>query len=132
MTPLTVGPEAPAATHITITDEALTAELADGRRISVPLVWYPRLLHATASERNNWKLHAASQHIHWEDLDEDISVEGLLSGGRRGRVRHRSSAGLRQDGREAASRSTNSGKGRGFLVAKKRAVICRIERRIEG
>lgn len=77
----TVEPEAAAAIHINVTDEALTAELADGRRISVPLVWYPRLLHATASERNNWKLHAASQHIHWEDLDEDISVEGLLAGG---------------------------------------------------
>lgn len=81
MTPLTIGPEAPAATHIKVTGEAVTAELADGRRISVPLVWYPRLLHATAAERNNWELHAASQHIHWEDLDEDISVEGLLAGG---------------------------------------------------
>lgn len=81
MTPPTVELEVPAATHINVTDEALTAELVDGRRISVPLVWYPRLLHATAAERANWKLHAASQHIHWEDLDEDISVEGLLAGG---------------------------------------------------
>ncbi len=80
MTTSTVELEVPGATRISVTDDALTAELADGRRISVPLVWYPRLVHATAEERNNWKLCAASQHIHWEDLDEDISVEGLLAG----------------------------------------------------
>jgi hypothetical protein len=60
----------------------VTVELADGRSISVPLVWYPRLAHATEDERNNWELYAGSQHIHWEDLDEDISVEGLLAGRR--------------------------------------------------
>ena len=48
--------------------------------MSVHLVWYPRLVHARADERNNWELHAAGQHIHWPDLDEDISVEGLLAG----------------------------------------------------
>ena len=65
-----------------MTDDLLTAELADGRIISVPLAWYPRLAHATEDERNNWELYAGSQHIHWEDLDEDISVEGLLAGRR--------------------------------------------------
>ena len=50
--------------------------------VSVPMVWYPGLVHATAGERNNWELHADNQHIHWPDLDEDISVEGLLAGRR--------------------------------------------------
>ena len=67
-----------------MTDDLLTVELADGRIISVPLDWYPRLVHATEDERSNWDLHAGSQHIHWEDLDEDISVEGLLAGRRSG------------------------------------------------
>lgn len=80
----TVELEVPGATRITVTDNLLTAELADGRVISVPLVWYPRLVHATEDERNNWELHAGSRHIHWADLDEDISVEGLLAGRRSG------------------------------------------------
>ena len=80
MTTSTVELEVPGATRITVTDNLLTAELADGRIISVPLVWYPRLVHATEDERNNWELHAGSQHIHWAHLDEDISVEGLLAG----------------------------------------------------
>lgn len=80
MTTLAVELEAPGATRITVTDDALTAELADGRLSSVPLAWYPRFIHATPAERNNWKLRAASQYIHWADLDEDISVEGLLAG----------------------------------------------------
>ena len=82
MTTSTVELEVPGATRITVTDDLLTAELADGRIISVPLAWYPRLAHATEDERNNWELYAGSQHIHWEDLDEDISVEGLLAGRR--------------------------------------------------
>ena len=84
MTTSTVELEVPGATRIMVTDNLLTAELADGRIISVPLDWYPRLVHATEDERNNWDLHAGSQHIHWADLDEDISVEGLLAGRRSG------------------------------------------------
>lgn len=84
MTTSTVELDVPGATSITVTNTLLTAELADGRIISVPLVWYPRLVHATEDERNNWELHAGSQHIHWADLDEDISVEGLLAGRRSG------------------------------------------------
>lgn len=71
-------------TDITVTDKTLTVELADCRIISVPLEWYPRLVHATPEERNNWDLFAEVGHIHWEDLDEDISVEGLLAGRRSG------------------------------------------------
>lgn len=84
MTTSTAELKVPRATRITVTDNLLTAELVDGRIISVPLVWYPRLVHATEDERNNWELHAGSQHIHWADLDEDISVEGLLAGRRSG------------------------------------------------
>ena len=82
MTNSTVELDVPGATWITFTDDALAAELADGRIVSVPLDWYPRLVRATEDERNNWELHSGSQYIHWEDLDEDISVEGLLAGRR--------------------------------------------------
>ena len=71
-------------TNITFTNDTLEAELADCRTLSVPLDWYPRLVHATPEERDNWELYAEVGHIHWEDLDEDISVEGLLAGRRSG------------------------------------------------
>ena len=72
--------ETPAATTIKTTDERLTVEISDGRTVSVPLVWYPRLVHATYEERANWELHVDGEHIRWPDLDEDISVEALLAG----------------------------------------------------
>ena len=68
------------ATSVTVADDTLTVELTDGRTISVPIALYPRLVHATREERNRWELHADDQHIHWPDLDEDLSVEGLLAG----------------------------------------------------
>ncbi len=74
----------PAAHHVVVSDEALTVELADGRTLSVPLAWYPRLWHGTSEERNHWRLIGDGQGIHWTDLDEDISVEGLLRGRRSG------------------------------------------------
>ncbi|MBI4522512.1 MAG: DUF2442 domain-containing protein [Deltaproteobacteria bacterium] len=70
----------PAAQSVRITDDTLSVELSDGRTISVPLAWFPRLLHATRGERNNWRLIGKGHGIHWEDVDEDISVEGLLTG----------------------------------------------------
>ena len=76
--------EVPGAMTITVTEDTLTADLMDGRTISVPLAWYPRLVHATPEERNKWELLAAGQHIHWPDLDEDISIEGLLAGWKSG------------------------------------------------
>lgn len=76
--------EVPEAVNITVTDDALTIELVDCRTLSVPLEWYPRLVHATQEERDNWELYVEVGHIHWEDLDEDISVEGLLAGRRSG------------------------------------------------
>ena len=68
------------ATHVTVTDDALTVELSDGRTISVPLAWYPRLLHATPSQRSNWRRAGGGYGIHWPDIDEDLSTEGLLRG----------------------------------------------------
>jgi hypothetical protein len=63
-----------------VTDDALSVDLADGRTITVPLAWFPRLFHATAEQRNNWKVSAAGFGIHWPDIDEDLSAEGLLRG----------------------------------------------------
>lgn len=68
------------ASSVAITDDTLTADLSDGRTISVPLTWYPRLVHATVEERCNWRLVGRGLGIHWPDLDEDLSVEGLLAG----------------------------------------------------
>ena len=79
--------EAPEAMDVTVTEDTLTVEISNGRTISVPLVWYPRLAHATPQERSSWELHAAGQHIHWPDLDEDLSVEGLLAGRKSGEGR---------------------------------------------
>lgn len=70
----------PEAMTIEVTEDTLTAELSDGRTVSVPLSWYPRLIHATPEERGNWRLIGSGEGIHWPDLDEDISVEMLLGG----------------------------------------------------
>ena len=77
----------PGAMNVTATADTLTVDFADGRTISTPLVWYSRLIHATPQERSNWELHAAGQHIHWPDLDEDLSVECLLAGRKSGEGR---------------------------------------------
>jgi hypothetical protein len=66
--------------EVICTEDKLTVDLADGRSISVPLAWYPRLLHATPVERDNWEIAGAGFGIHWTDSDEDLSVEGLLRG----------------------------------------------------
>ncbi len=66
--------------EVETTDDELTVRLMDGRRISVPLAWYPRLLHATPAQRKNWKIAGGGYGIHWEDVDEDLSTEGLLRG----------------------------------------------------
>ncbi len=62
------------------TKDSLRVGLLDGRVIIVPLVWYPRLLHATPQQRVNWKVAGGGYGIHWPDIDEDLSVEGLLRG----------------------------------------------------
>lgn len=65
---------------VSVTDEALSVRLMDGRVISVPLAWYPRLLAATPAERANWQVGGGGYGIHWPDVDEDLSTEGLLRG----------------------------------------------------
>jgi len=70
----------PDAEDVQTTGITLSVDLSDGRSITVPLAWFPRLVHATPEERANWRLIGSGHGIHWEDLDEDISVEGLLAG----------------------------------------------------
>lgn len=80
MTILEVELLVPNAERVSITKDTLTVDLSDGRTISTPLAWFPRLLHATVQERKHWRLIGKGQGLHWEDLDEDISVEALLAG----------------------------------------------------
>ncbi len=70
----------PNAQDVEVTKDTLSVELSDGRTISVPLAWFPRLVYSTPEERNNWRLIGQGHGIHWEEIDEDISVEGLLTG----------------------------------------------------
>jgi hypothetical protein len=72
------------AQRISVTGDALVVELVDGRTLTVPLTWYPRLLHGSPAERARWRLIGNGVGVHWPDLDEDISVEGLLAGRRSG------------------------------------------------
>ena len=80
MTTLQTEQVAAKAEGVVVTDDTLAVDFADGRSISVPLAWYPRLVHGTPEERNHWRLIGDGEGIHWPDLDEDISVEGLLLG----------------------------------------------------
>ena len=79
-----MGILAPAADErvkaVKFTDDTLSVDLMDGRTITVPLVWYPRLLDASKKKLKNWEVCGAGFGIHWPDLDEDLSVEGLLRG----------------------------------------------------
>lgn len=84
MTTLKVEIEVPDATGAEVTEHSLKVDLSDGRTISVPLDWHPRLAHGTPDERNNWRLIGRGQGIRWDELDEDVSVEGLLAGKRSG------------------------------------------------
>jgi Protein of unknown function (DUF2442) len=70
------------ARSVTVSEDALTVDLVDGRTIIVPLVWYPRLWHGTPEERNHFELFGDGMYIHWPDLDEDLTVAGLLAGRR--------------------------------------------------
>jgi hypothetical protein len=70
----------PNALSVDVSADALAVELQDGRTLTAPLGWYPRLAHATPEERLHWRLIGSGTGIHWDDIDEDISVEGLLLG----------------------------------------------------
>jgi hypothetical protein len=65
---------------VEVTEDELRVRLMDGQTISVPLVWYPRLLNASVEQRNNWQIIGGGHGLHWEDVDEDLSTEGLLRG----------------------------------------------------
>ena len=65
---------------VRVTDDAISVDLFDGRTITVPLTWYPRLLHAMPKQRANWRIAGAGYGIHWPDIDEDLSTQGLLQG----------------------------------------------------
>ena len=90
------------AQRVAVTEDSLVVDLVDGRSVSVPLVWYPRLLNGTSGERNNWRLIADGEGIHWPNLDEDLSVEGIIMG----RASGESQASLKRwlERREAAAR----------------------------
>jgi len=70
----------PKTSEVSVSEDELTVLLADGRRISVPLAWFPRLLHASADQRRKFELLGDGEDIHWPDTDEDLSVAGLLRG----------------------------------------------------
>jgi hypothetical protein len=70
----------PRAVEVSVTDDELRVVLADGRALSVPLAWFPRLLHATSAQRQRFELLGDGEGIHWPDVDEDLSVAGLLRG----------------------------------------------------
>ncbi len=80
MTTLVIDSKASRATAVRLTGDTLAVELADGRTVSVPLAWYPRLMQGSPAERAHHRLIGEGEGIHWPDLDEDISVENILSG----------------------------------------------------
>lgn len=88
MNSLAIEIRAPEAQDVTVTEDTLVIELTDGRTVSAPIAWYPRLLHGTPDERNNWRLIGKGEGIHWPDLDEDISVENILLGKPSGESAH--------------------------------------------
>jgi hypothetical protein len=80
LTVSTLELDVPLAVNVTVSEDTLSVDLRDGRSLSVPLAWYPRLTYGSPAERGNWRLIGAGEGIHWGDLDEDISVLGLLEG----------------------------------------------------
>jgi hypothetical protein len=82
----------PLASEVFVSEDELTIHLVDGRKLSVPLVWFPRLLHSSREQRNQFELIGEGEGIHWEELDEDISVAGLLRGVRASQTSTQSAA----------------------------------------
>ena len=80
MSSLAAEKREPRARSVVVNEESLTVDLMDGRTIIVPLVWYPRLWHGTAAERNHLEIFGDGTYIHWPDSDEDLTVAGLLAG----------------------------------------------------
>ena len=84
MTTSPIETRAALAQHVSVSEDTLVVDLVDGRSLSVPVAWYPRIAHGTTAERRNWRLIGRGEGVHWPDLDEDISIEGLLAGRRSG------------------------------------------------
>jgi hypothetical protein len=80
MTTLATDSAASRATAVRLTEDTLVVDLSDGRTVSVPLAWYPRLLEGSPNERANYRFIGEGEGIHWPDLDEDVSVENILAG----------------------------------------------------
>ena len=80
MTTLVIDSAGSRATAVRLTEDSLVVDLADGRTVSVPLAWYPRLLQGSPAERANHRFIGEGEGIHWPDLDEDVSVENILAG----------------------------------------------------
>ena len=80
MTSLVAEVQEPVAQQVSIDEDSLAIDLVDGRTIIAPLLWYPRLWHGTEEERNNFEIIGNGKLIHWPDLDEDLSVSGILAG----------------------------------------------------
>jgi hypothetical protein len=76
------------AQAVRVTDDEVVVSLTDGRRIAVPIVWFPRLLQATVAQRERWELMGDGEGIHWSEIDEDLSVAGLLRGAPAARGAH--------------------------------------------
>jgi hypothetical protein len=80
LTVSTIEIDVPLAVNVSVSEDTLSVDLRDGRSLSVPLAWYPRLAYGSMAERDNWRLIGAGEGVHWSDLDEDISVLGLIEG----------------------------------------------------
>jgi hypothetical protein len=106
MSSLRASSNVPRARDVRFKADALVVELADGRTVSVPLAWYPRLIHSTAAERRRWRLVGRGEGVHWPEIDEDISVEGILAGRRSAESRASFSRWLKS--RKAASRYSSA------------------------
>jgi hypothetical protein len=122
MTTSATTAEIPVAVGAKVTADALVVELRDGRVVSVPLGWYPRLAAGTPAERRRWELIGPGIGIHWPALDEDISVDALLHGlksneSARSLQRWRSSRGPANRGLQPTSRAQRSGKAKGYTRA---------------
>jgi hypothetical protein len=84
MNSLVIEIEEARAQNVAVSEDSLTIDLVDGRTITAPLLWYPRLWHGTLKERNHLEIIGDGAFIHWPDLDEDLSVAGILAGRRSG------------------------------------------------
>ncbi len=107
MTSLAIEVRIPTVQNVTVTEDALVVDLTDGRTVSTPLAWYPRLLYSMLEECNNWRLIGKGEGIHWPNLDEDISVENILLGKPSGESQHSLKRWLRE--RQKPCKPANKG-----------------------